>query len=194
MHDPFSAVRRYDPRAGTLSGAVPAERRLRELGGVFADEKAFAAACADGNPLVYTVASAEPAAGAGDLHYGIGTLMPGRVGAEFFQTKGHLHAMRDAAETYIGLRGKGLMLLEDERTGACTSQPLEANTIVYVPGFVAHRTVNTGSEPLVYLGVYPARAGHDYGTIAEKNFSQVVVERAGRIEVVARTDFLASLR
>lgn len=65
MHDPFSAVRHFDPRAGHLETAAPALRRLKDLPGVFGDAKAFAAACAAGNPLVYTVASAEPAYGAG---------------------------------------------------------------------------------------------------------------------------------
>lgn len=44
MHDPFSAVRHFDPRAGHLENAVPALRRLMDLPGVFGDAKAFAAA------------------------------------------------------------------------------------------------------------------------------------------------------
>ncbi len=38
--------------------------------------------------------------------------------------------------------------------------PLEAGAVVYVPGHTAHRTVNTGPAPLVYLGIYPWDAGH----------------------------------
>ena len=34
----------------------------------------------------------------------------------------------------------------------------------YVPGHTGHRTANVGDTPLSYIGVYPARAGHDYGT------------------------------
>ena len=30
--------------------------------------------------------------------------------------------------------------------------------------------MNTGNVPLTYLGVYPAKAGHDYAAIAGRNF------------------------
>jgi len=136
--------------------------------------------------LLYRVTAVEPAQGPGDLHCGIGILYPGRIGDEYHLTKGHLHRTREAAEIYIGLEGEGLMLLEDELTGECRAEPLGANKLVYVPGHVAHRTVNTGSEPLTYFGVYPANAGHDYGIIAERNFSQVVVAENGRPVVKQR--------
>jgi len=72
------------------------------------------------------------------------------------------------------------MLLEDEGTGASRLEPLGAGQIVYVPGHTAHRTMNTGSEPLTYFGVYPANAGHDYGAIAERNFHKILVEENGQ--------------
>jgi len=43
------------------------------------------------NSLVYSVAAVEPAYGEGDLHCGLGLLMPGRIGPEYFMTRGHLH-------------------------------------------------------------------------------------------------------
>ena len=58
--------------------------------------------------------------------------------------------------------------------------------MVYVPGNTAHRTVNTGDEPLVYLAVYPASAGHDYGVIAQRNFRSFVVKRDGQPSVLPR--------
>ncbi|MDX2185314.1 MAG: glucose-6-phosphate isomerase family protein [Opitutaceae bacterium] len=171
---------RFDPLTGTIAGASRVERRLADLRGCFADTTAFEAAVAQGNPLVYSVAAVEPGSGEGDLHYGLGVLMPGRIGREYWMTKGHLHAWRPAAEFYIGLSGKGVMLLEDEAGGEARMVPLEPNSVVYVPGHVAHRTMNTGDSPLAYLGVYPARAGHDYAVIAERNFRHLVVEAAGR--------------
>ncbi len=107
-------------------------------------------------------------------------IMPGRIGAEYYLTKGHFHAWRPAAELYIGLRGEGVMLLEDEATGESKLVPLIPNSAVYVPGFTAHRTINTGKVPLTYLGVYPAQAGHDYGLIAERNFRKVVLAVDGK--------------
>lgn len=178
MFDLDRLLSRYDPRTGELAGTQPVERRLADLRGCFADVAAYKAALAAGNPVLYRVASVEPAAGAGDLHYGIGCLMPGRIGDEYYLTKGHLHAWRPAAEFYFGLSGEGAMLLEDEVTSTGRLVPLRPHHAVYVPGHTAHRTVNTGTGPLTYLGVYPAQAGHDYGAIAQKNFRHVVMARA----------------
>lgn len=176
----------FDPLTGTIPGAAQVQRYLSDLRGCFADAHAFETAAAAGNPLLYTVASVQPGAGAGDLHYGVGRLMPGKVGAEYFMTKGHLHAWRDAAEVYLGLTGDGVMLLEDEATGASRLLPLRPNTVVYVPGRTAHRTMNVGPTPLTYLGIYPAQAGHDYTTIAKSNFRCVVVERDGKLVLLER--------
>jgi glucose-6-phosphate isomerase len=178
--------RTYAPHAGAVEGAPVATRRLSDLAGVFADSAAYQAACAAGDPIIYTVASVEPADGDGQLHYGLGTLMPGMIGDEYYCTRGHLHAWRPAAEVYIGLSGVGAMLLEDERSGESWLEPLDADRIVYVPGFTAHRTVNTGDVPLVYLGIYPAAAGHDYAAIAARNFRALVVARDGRPTLVQR--------
>jgi glucose-6-phosphate isomerase len=176
----------YNPLTGEIPGAVMVQRHLSDLRGCFADQAAYAAALAAGNPLLYSVGAVEPAPGEGDLHYGIGRLMPGKIGAEYYMTKGHLHAWRPAAEFYFGLTGDGVMLLEDEATGESRLVPLRPNGVVYVPGHTAHRTMNVGPTPLTYLGVYPARAGHDYRAIAERNFRCAVVEVHGRPTMIER--------
>lgn len=170
----------YDAAAGALSGGREVVRTLSQLKGAFADESAYAAALAAGDPVLYRVVAVEPANGAGDLHYGLGTLFPGKVGKEYYLTKGHLHRTREAAEVYLGLSGEGMMLLEDEQTGESRLEPLGAGKIVYVPGYTAHRTMNVGTEPLTYFGIYPANAGHDYGAIAERNFLKILVEEGGQ--------------
>lgn len=182
----------YTVADGKIAGRHPAERHLRDLSAAFADQVAAANLAAD-NPLLYYVTMIDDHNGAGALHYALGVLLPGKIGAEYYMTKGHFHAWRPAAEVYIGLAGQGLMLLEDEETGACTVAPLAANTVVYVPGHTAHRTVNTGSEPLVYWGVLSSDAGHDYGAVGERNFRQVVVAVDGQPVVMERADFLAML-
>lgn len=181
---------RFDPATGMLPGAPLVKRHLSDLRGCFAEAAAFEEALKTADPLVYTVGSVEPARGEGDLHYGLGLLMPGRVGDEYFMTKGHLHAWRPAAEFYFGLSGEGVMLLEDEATGESRMVELRPHSAVYVPGHTAHRTINVGSIPLTYLGVYPARAGHDYNSIAKRNFRCVVVERDGRPTMIERTKHL----
>lgn len=184
---------RFNPTTGTIDGAPTLTRRLSDLRHCFADERAYEAALQQGNPIIYTVTSVEPAAGEGQLHYGLGMIMPGRIGDEYYLTKGHAHEWRPAAEVYIGLRGQGMMLLEDINSGESRMLDLVANNIVYVPGFTAHRTVNVGAVPVVYLGVYPATAGHDYRTIAEKNFRKVIVMRSDRPVLMEREEFVGEL-
>ena len=177
---------RFDATKGTIAGARRAERRLSDLGGVFLDGPAYGTACAAGNPLVYTVDAIEPGTGDGDLHYGLGVIHPGRVGREYFMTKGHLHRWREAAELYIGLSGRGVMLLEDEATGESRMLPLGPGCAVYVPGHTGHRTANVGDTPLSYIGVYPARAGHDYGVYAFRNFRFAIVDEVGTPRMIRR--------
>lgn len=179
-----------DHQLATIAGQPRVERYLRDLEGLFADSLAYSQYSHQANPLVYSVSSVESANQEGDLHFGLGCIQPGRVGAEYFMTRGHLHTWREAAEVYMGLQGKGLMLLEEESGQRLWSEPLEANQVVYVPGGVAHRTVNIGTTPLIYLGIYPAQAGHDYQSIAERNFAQVVVEINNQPTVLLRHHWL----
>jgi glucose-6-phosphate isomerase len=188
-----SLVSRFNPDTGIIDGVPTVTRRLRDLRNCFVDERAYEAALQQDNPIIYTVASVQPAAGDGQLHYGIGMIMPGRIGDEYYLTKGHLHEWWPAAEVYVGLRGEGAMLLEDVTTGDSTMVELIPDSVVYVPGFTAHRTVNVGAVPLVYLGVYPAAAGHDYSTIAERNFRKVIVMRNNRPAMMEREEFVRGL-
>jgi glucose-6-phosphate isomerase len=176
----------FDPNNGIIVDAPVIERRLGDMNGFYVDEAAYERALANENSLIYKLSSVEPAQGPGQLHYGLGAIMPGRIGDEYYMTKGHYHAWRPAAEVYIGLSGEGVMLLEDEVTKESVLLPLVPNSIVYVPGFTAHRTVNTGDEVLTYLGVFPADAGHDYGAIAQHNFRKIVVAIDGEPTLIDR--------
>jgi len=176
----------FDPATGEIAGAATTMRRLSDLSGCFSDMAAYEAALASVNALVYSVAAVAPAGGDGDLHYAVGRIMPGKIGREYFMTKGHLHAWRAAAEFYFGLSGDGFMLLEDELTGESRLLPLRPHHAVYVPGHTAHRTMNTGPAPLTYLGIYPAKAGHDYSAVATKNFRCLVIERDGQPAMIER--------
>ncbi len=179
----------YDPAAGTIAGRPRVERRLSELAPCFADQAAGREVLRHADPLVYAVSTFAPADGAGDLHYGLAQVMPGRVGREYFMTKGHFHAWREAAEFYFTLSGEGLMLLEGETGGRAQAVPMRPREAVYVPGRTAHRTVNVGPEPLTFLGVYPARAGYDYGAIAARNFRHVIVARDGGPAMIPREEY-----
>ena len=182
----FSA---YDSITGTIPGRTPTRRLLSDMRGYFADEKAYEAALAQSDALLYTVTAVETQTADGALWCAIGCIYPGKIGREYYMTKGHYHAWRPASEYYIGLRGNGLMLLEDEATGESDTVSLIPDSAVYVPGHTAHRTINVGEEPLTYLGIYSYKAGHDYGAIAERNFHQIVVEIDGTPTMIRRDDY-----
>jgi glucose-6-phosphate isomerase len=77
-----------------------------------------------------------------------------------------------------------LMKLPD---GTSAHERYYPGRMVYVPPFWAHRTVNTGEEPLISFCAYPAEAGHNYGDIEKQGFPVRVFKRAGKVEVVSNT-------
>lgn len=182
---------RFDPATGEIAGVPITRRYLSDLRCCFWDATACQTALRQGDPLLYTVSTVQPANGPGDLHFGIGRIMPGQVGSEYYMTKGHFHAWREAAEIYLGLAGEGMMLLE-EGSGETQIVPLRPDQAVYVPGNTAHRTVNVGTVPLAFIGIYPARAGHDYAPIEQRNFSKVLIERDGRPVLLDRAHVVKS--
>jgi glucose-6-phosphate isomerase len=153
------------------------ERRASDLRGAFADSGALEALIGDGDPVLYEVQQYDVPDDTGQLICCTTVLHPGTVGDEFYMTKGHYHAIRDTAELYVGLSGHGYLLLRTE-DGQSSAQPMGPGTVAYVPPCWAHRTVNTGREPLVFLAVYPAQAGHDYGAIERTGFGQRVLSTA----------------
>ena len=187
-------VFRFDPQIGEIDGRGKIVRRLSDMGASFVDPQAYSSALRADDPVLYHTSQVEDQTGDGDLHYGLGVLLPGKIGDEYYMTKGHIHAWRPAAEVYIGISGRGMMLLENEITGECAAVPLEKDTIVYVPGNVSHRTINVGDAPLVYWGILSSRAGHDYGAVAQRNFSKVIVERNGAPIVLERSEYIAQLQ
>ncbi|MEZ4768912.1 MAG: glucose-6-phosphate isomerase family protein [Caldilineales bacterium] len=116
---------------------------------------------------------------AGDVAYGTGITYPGKVGDEYFMTKGHFHVL-DTAEVYYCLRGHGFMLMENPE-GDWEAQELTPGKAVYVPGRYAHRSVNISpDEPLITFFAFPGHAGHDYGTIETQGFRKLIVQRDGQ--------------
>lgn len=173
---------------GLQSGALEPhttliERRASSLRGAFVDGDALEALVAAGDPLVYEVRQYDVPEETGQLICCTTVIQPGTVGGEFFMTKGHFHSARDTGEVYVGLSGRGCLLLTTE-DGGRAEVAMERGTVAYVPPYWAHRTVNTGDEPFVFFAVYPGQAGHDYGTIETTGFPQRVVRSAGGPVVV----------
>lgn len=168
-----------------LSGDVePIRRKLSAMAGMYADQQAFDEMVAAGDPTVYEFYDLGMPDDAGDIAFGTSITYPGKVGDEYFMTKGHFHSILPTAEVYYCLRGRGQMMMENPE-GDWEARELTAGVAVYVPVRYAHRSINTSSdEPLVTFFAFRADAGHDYGTIEEKGFRKLVVERDGVAVVV----------
>lgn len=143
-----------------------------------------------GDPLVYEVYESLRPEEPGELIGGLSIVHSGRVGEEYFMTRGHYHAVRQTAEIYYCLEGQGYLLMENE-AGETAAEVFEPGRVVYVlPGW-AHRSINTGAADLVTYFIYPADAGHDYAAIASSGFSKRIVERAGKLRIVDNESFKA---
>lgn len=160
------------------------ERRLRDLGGVFADVDAFEAA--DPTRLVYRTACVFPLADGteGGLFWATSFVEPGLVGDEYHMTKGHFHAKADRAETYFTYTGTGLLLLMS-RDRRCWAERMTPGSTHFVPPVTAHRTINTGDDVLAFGASWPSDAGHDYATIAADGFAARVRRVNGTPQLVA---------
>ena len=165
------------------------ERRLSALRNKFADQRAFQAMVDAGDPLVYEVYENRRPEAAGELLSGLSILHPGRVGNEYFMTKGHYHQVRDTAEIYYCLQGKGALLMENE-AGETSLEELRPGHVTYVPPYWAHRSINTGEEDLITFFVYPGNAGHDYATIDSVGFRKRLLEQNGIPTMVDNTNAL----
>jgi len=170
-------------------GTIPAaplvqQRRLSDMRGLYADPAAEYALMA-ANPLIYEVYEAtQNPKEAGQLLYSTTIIRPGKVGDEYYMTRGHFHTIVDTAEVYYCLSGHGYMLCENAE-GDWNAHELTAGNAVYVPKRYAHRSICVGTaEPLVTFYVFRADAGHDYGTIETKGFRKLMVERDGKPAVI----------
>jgi len=175
---PASMAKTFDLRTGLSPDYRTTQRRLSQMKGMFADAEAYAALLAK-DPLVYEFHEPGLPEKPTEITFGTSITYPGKVGDEYFMTKGHFHTILDLAEVYFCLRGRGLMLMESPE-GDCEAQTMTPGVAVYVPGRYAHRSINTHDrEPLVSFFAFRADAGHDYGTIETKGFRKIVVERDG---------------
>jgi glucose-6-phosphate isomerase len=143
---------------------------------MYADSAAAAAkTAADDDPVVYEFYELSAPEDAGDLAFGTSIVYPGKVGREYFMTKGHFHTVIDTAEVYYTLSGEGFLLMENPE-GNVALHPMKPGNAVYVPKRYAHRSVNSGSVPLVSFFVFRGDAGHNYATIETKGYRKLVVE------------------
>lgn len=159
------------------------KRTLTSMRGQYNDTAAYQTMLAEADTLLYEVYELARPHESGELLHGISIVHPGKVGDEYFMTKGHFHTVLETAEVYVCLGGQGVMVMETPE-GEWAVEPLMPGRVLYVPPRWAHRSVNTGDADLITFFAYPGHAGHDYGTIEQQGFRKLIVERNGIPEIV----------
>lgn len=175
-----------DHRTGILTGAgvVESTRRVKDLQGVFRDERARAGL--DPEAVLYRVQAWEPQPEGtpGAVCLATTFLESGRVGDEYFLTRGHYHANEDRPEMEVVISGEGALVLMD-RDGKTRIEEMRPGTVHHVPPGTAHRVANTGRETLVFVSYWASETGHDYQTIRDRGFIARVREVNGQPELVS---------
>jgi glucose-6-phosphate isomerase, archaeal len=149
-----------------------------QLAGFFQDKASLAEI--DPSTIIYRVEWWEPVSPAveGGLFWGSTIIEPGRIGNEYFMTRGHFHAIRNRGEYYCTAQGSGMLLLMDEQR-RLRAEIMSPGSLHYIPGGFAHRAVNTGDTALSFWACWPSDAGHDYEIVASKGFSARVLSQNG---------------
>lgn len=173
----------FDFKTGFSSKKATSKRLLSNMRGMFADEAALEKMIAKNDELVYEFHEIGAPEKAGDLAFGCSITYPGKVGNEYFMTKGHFHTILETAEIYLTMSGHGYMLLENPE-GDWSAQELTPGKMVYVPQRYAHRSINvSATEPLFTFFCFRGDAGHDYGTIETKGYRKLLVEQDGKPQI-----------
>lgn len=173
----------FDLKSGLSNARSSTKRYLSNMKGMFSDDEAFEKSSKLEEQLIYEFYELGLPETSSNLLFGTSITYPGKVGNEYFMTKGHFHTILDTAEVYYCLGGKGYMLMENPE-GDWDAQEMAPGKAVYVPARYAHRSINTGNEPLITFFVFRADAGHDYGTIETKGYRKLIVEKDGKPEII----------
>lgn len=160
------------------------QRHLSQMKGQYLDQEAYQEKLSRSDDLLYEVYELKRPEVAGEILHGISIVHPGKVGREYYMTKGHFHTVLDTAEIYYTLKGQGYMVMETPE-GDWAVEKLKAGSVLYVPPRWAHRSINVDpEEDLVMFFAYPGNAGHDYGTIETQGFRKLVLDADGEPEIV----------
>jgi glucose-6-phosphate isomerase len=174
----------FDLKTGFSNDEKATKRQLSQMKGMFNDDEAFEKILENEDPVVYEFYELDIPNQASDLLFGTSITYPGKVGNEYYMTKGHFHEVLETAEVYYTLSGEGYMLMETPE-GEWKAEPLSAGKALYVPPTWAHRSINTGNTPLVTFFTFRGDAGHDYGTIEKKGYRRLIVEgKDGKPEII----------
>ena len=109
-----------------------------------------------GNPLIYTVYIKDFKS----FETGLTVIESGKIGKEYFMTKGHRHK-NPVEEIYVLIKGNGKLLIKEKNNVRKIN--MKKGKIYLIPGRSGHRLINTGKNHLEVFTIYSKNAGHDYG-------------------------------
>ena len=135
-----------DPVTGAVSPSTGSYvKRVAELGGIYRDRQAHAQELASkGDIVAYEVI--EYRLPQSDLAFGTTIMSPGKIGEEYFMTRGHFHVRRECGEVYYTQSGQGLLLLES-REGEVRSGRLPDGVLQALTQVCRWRVADRGEVP-----------------------------------------------
>lgn len=171
-------------KAGTLTPRDRVNvRKFSHMEGMFLEAESERLNLESKDPVIYSFCEKVLPEEPGHLQIAMTTIHPGKVGEEYFMTKGHYHRLARTSEVYLGLEGRGCLLMQTVE-GDFASIDILPEVLAYIPPSWGHRMVNTGKTPFIFLAVYPGDAGHNYGAIERTGFAKILVERDGNPTLV----------
>ncbi|SFZ93556.1 glucose-6-phosphate isomerase [Flaviramulus basaltis] len=162
---------------------INATKYLKELPNIFEDQQSFENT--DPNKIIYEVQAFLPVKEGleGGLFFGKTIIYPGKIGDEYFMTKGHFHEKPDRGEFYWGIQGEGILLLMDKNRNTW-AEKMYPGSLHYINGHIAHRTINIGESILSFGACWPSDAGHNYQEIMDNGFSARLKEIKGKPQLI----------
>ena len=169
---------------GLSPDRIPTRRMLSNMKGMYYYEEDFENMLKEEDICIYEFYELGIPEKSNHLAFGTTIIYPGKVGKEYFMTKGHFHEKLDTAEVYYCTKGHGFLLMEDIN-GKIEVQEMTPGVSVYVPPNFAHRSINISkNEPFIMFFVFRADAGHDYRTIETKGFRKLIIDKNGKPEII----------
>ena len=185
----MSEDRLINPYFNFWAGDTPCQHRhmvrtLSDAAENFHDAAAARDRLKTENPVIYEFHEYVATHTREDLIVATCAINPGRIGNEFFMTRGHFHDPSNYVEIYYVAKGKGILVMQSADGRSVTAE-MTPGSIFHVPPDTFHRSVNVGDEPLVFFGVYSGEADHDYsGRNLAQWVSKLVVEAEGKVAII----------
>jgi glucose-6-phosphate isomerase len=171
---------KFDLKTGISPSLESKKRKLSDMEGMYLDNDKLLEMVNNEDIIVYEFYNLGIKADPANLAYGTTIIYPGKVGKEYFMTKGHFHEIINTAEIYYCLKGHGYLLMENPE-GKTEIREMKPGISVYVPPRFAHRTINVSEDDdFVLFFTFRADAGHDYKTIESKGFRKLLIEQNGK--------------